>query len=108
MQLLEPVRVFIFQPLEWEQYVPKNSYWVDTGVSEASKGLEGSMNACACEPRKCCVCTWTSETLSLPAEEKEGDIAVHIYVLSECCMHVLLSASLACGNSCGCVSVLCL
>lgn len=84
----------------------KNSYWGDTGVSEASEGLEGSMNTCACEPRKCCVCTLTSETLSLPAEEEEGDVAV--YVLSESCMHVLLRASLACGNSCGCVSVLCL
>ena len=37
--------------------------------------LEGSTNVC--------VCAFTSELLSLPAEEEEGDLAVYTQVLCE-------------------------
>ena len=33
-----------------------------------------------------CVCAFTSDFLSLPAKEEEGDLAVYFYVLCGSCM----------------------
>lgn len=68
-----------------------------TGVSDRQTGRGGTAGicecVCTCEPRGHCAYACTSDILSLPAEEEEGDLPVYAYVLFESYMYVLLKAA---------------
>ena len=66
-------------------------YQVDRGVHASTQGIREC--ACAFKSRECRVCAFTSELLSLPPEEEEGDLAVYAYVLCRSYMYVLLKAA---------------
>ena len=66
--------------------------WV-RGLRMQAEVSDGSMNVHVPVNLVSCVRAFTSELLSLPAEEEEGDLTVYVYVLCESYMWVLLKAA---------------